>query len=170
MTKQLINADQIERLRASLNDAMPKPRDGYMVRDVVGELVPLLLEMREKGYNLVDIATHFGKQGFAASAKTLGSYLRDHERKGIAAKEKPRRARRGPTKTTPVPVVVDSGQSRSPCTGRSTGRIITASAIGLFGTIATRSGRQGTNRRRTCSESDKLDPEICPCALPSPST
>ncbi|SEO08387.1 hypothetical protein SAMN04489859_103352 [Paracoccus alcaliphilus] len=110
MSKQLINAEQVERLRASLSDAPPKPKDGYMVREIVGELAPLLLEMREKGYNLADIAAHFGKQGIAVSASTLGSYLRDHERKDTTAKGKPRSARRRAAKTTPMPVVVEPEQ------------------------------------------------------------
>ncbi|SEO28048.1 hypothetical protein SAMN04489859_105813 [Paracoccus alcaliphilus] len=107
MSKQQINMDQVERLRASLSEAPPKPKDGYMVREVVGELAPLLLDMRKKGHNLVDIAAYFVQHDIIVSASTLGSYLRDHDRKGSTQKERPQNARRRSAKAAPVPLVAE---------------------------------------------------------------
>lgn len=67
-----------------------------------------------KGYNLIDIAAHFGQQGITVSASTLGSYLRDRERKGTTPKENRRNTRRRAAKTTPVPAVVEPEQLVAP--------------------------------------------------------
>ncbi|SEO07689.1 hypothetical protein SAMN04489859_103318 [Paracoccus alcaliphilus] len=97
MSQKLIRTDQVARLRAALTEAPPKPKTGYMVREIVAELAPALLEMRQKGYDLVDIAAYFGQQDIAVSASTLGSYLRDYEREKQFPKGKPRNARRKAT-------------------------------------------------------------------------
>ena len=107
MSKRKRNADQGERLRTSLSAAPPKPEDGYMVRDVVGELAPLLLDMRERGDNLSDIAAYFADHDIMVSARTLGSYLRDGDRKGTTVKDKPRNARRRTATAAPAPVIVE---------------------------------------------------------------
>lgn len=98
MSQKLITTEQIERLRASLTEAPPKPRSGYGVREIVAELAPMLLDMRQKGYNLADMITYFNQQDITISASTLGSYLRDHEREKQNRKGKSRSPRQKATK------------------------------------------------------------------------
>ena len=71
MSKQMISAEQIERLRTALADAPPKPKRGYVVRDVVTELAPVLLDFRRRGYDLADIAAYFGQARIQVSSSTL---------------------------------------------------------------------------------------------------
>lgn len=94
MAQRLIPTEQVERLRAALAEAPRKPKTGYMVREIVQELASALLEMRQKGYDLTDIAAYFAKQDITVSASTIGTYLRDYQRDTLAQKEKPQMLRR----------------------------------------------------------------------------
>lgn len=94
MSKQMISAERIERLRTALADAPPKPKRGYVVRDVVTELASVLLDFRRRGYDLADIAAYFAQAGIQVSSSTLGSYLRNGGQIPSARKGKPQPQRR----------------------------------------------------------------------------
>lgn len=58
------------------------------VKDVIANLAPTLLKMRNKGFSSSELVEHLGKQGVVVKATTLTKYLKLHQKQAEGG-EKP---------------------------------------------------------------------------------